>query len=75
MRNDEFIAEERKPKEQKPKTAAQALASLMRLAARSEKSSGDAMRLMQHWRVPELERQTYREPLYRRSPLCRGLCA
>lgn len=57
MRNDEFIAEERKPKEQKPKTAAQALASLMRLAARSEKSSGDAMRLMQRWRVPELERQ------------------
>lgn len=57
MRNDEFIAGERKPKERKPKTAAQALQSLMRLAARSEKSSGDAMRLMMRWGVPEGERE------------------
>ena len=57
MRNDDFIEKERKPREQKPKTSAQALQSLMRLAARSEKSSGDALRLMQRWGVPEAERQ------------------
>ena len=42
------------PKMLKPKrtkTPEQALAALMRLAARSEKSSGDAMRLMQNWGV------------------------
>ena len=57
MCNDNIIADERKTKERKPKTAAQALQSLMRLAARSEKSSGDAMRLMQRWDVPVAERQ------------------
>ncbi len=57
MRNDEFIDKESKPKQPKPKTAAQALTSLMRLAARSEKSSGDALRLMQRWGVAEAERQ------------------
>lgn len=56
MCNDSFIVEERKPKERKPKTAAQALESLMRLAARSEKSSGDVLRLLQQWGVPESER-------------------
>ena len=42
------------PKMLKPKrakTPEQALAALMRLASRSEKSSGDAMRLMQNWGV------------------------
>ena len=63
MCNDGFIAEERKPKEQKPKTAAQALQSLMRLAARSEKSSGDAMRLMQRWGVSEAERRAVLQKL------------
>ena len=48
---------ERKPRERKPKTAQQALQSLMRLCARSEKSSGDALRLMQQWQVPQSERQ------------------
>jgi regulatory protein len=48
---------ERKPRERKPKTAEQALQSLMRLCARSEKSSGDAMRLMHTWQVPQAERQ------------------
>lgn len=38
------------------KTAEQALASLMRLCARSERSSGDAMRLMGTWGVPSSER-------------------
>ena len=56
MCNDSFIVEERKPKKRKPKTAAQALESLMRLAARSEKSSGDVLRLLQQWGVPESER-------------------
>ena len=49
--------EVRKPRERKPKSAEQALASLMRLCARSEKSSGDAMRLMRTWEVPECDRQ------------------
>ncbi|MCC8034807.1 MAG: RecX family transcriptional regulator [Rikenellaceae bacterium] len=40
----------------KPKSASEALASLMRLCSRSEKSSGDAMRLMAGWGVPEAER-------------------
>ena len=57
MRNNDFIAEERPVKQRQPKTAAQALQSLMRLAARSEKSSGDALRLMQRWEVPVAERQ------------------
>ena len=39
------------------KTAEQALQSLMRLCARGERSSGDAMRLMQRWKVPDAERQ------------------
>ncbi len=39
------------------KTPEQALAALMRLAARSEKSSGDALRLMQNWGVEPSARQ------------------
>jgi regulatory protein len=46
-----------KPKVKRPKTAEQALASLMRLCARAERSSGDAMRLMATWMVPESDRQ------------------
>lgn len=46
-----------KPKVKRPKTAEQALASLMRLCARAERSSGDAMRLMATWMVPEGDRQ------------------
>lgn len=49
---------ERKSRERKSKTAEQALRSLMRLCARSEKSSGDAMRLMHTWQVPQAERQS-----------------
>lgn len=44
-------------KERKTKTATQALQSLMRLCSRAEKSSGDALRLMRTWEVPEIERQ------------------
>lgn len=46
------------PRERKTKTAKQALQSLERLCARSEKSTGDAMRLMRTWGVPEVERQS-----------------
>lgn len=48
------------PKSLKPKPAKspeQALTALMRLAARSEKSSGDALRLMQNWGVEPSARQ------------------
>lgn len=55
MCGDEIVTY--KPREPKTKSAAQALAALQRLAARSEKSSGDAMRLMQRWGVPETERR------------------
>ena len=41
----------------KTKSADEALQSLMRLCARAEKSSGDAMRLMRTWGVAEAERQ------------------
>lgn len=44
-------------KERKTKTPEQALASLMRLAARSEKSSGDALRLMRGWGVDPAAQQ------------------
>ena len=43
--------------ERKSKTATQALQALMRLCSRAEKSSGDAMRLMHTWDVPEGERR------------------
>ncbi|MEG2366244.1 MAG: regulatory protein RecX [Alistipes sp.] len=46
-----------KPKERRPKTPEQALTSLMRLCARAEKSSGDALRLMRTWGVEETARQ------------------
>lgn len=48
------------PKSLKPKrtkTPEQALTALMRLAARSEKSSGDALRLMRNWEVEPSARQ------------------
>lgn len=48
---------EKQPREKKPKSAAQALQSLMRLCARAEKSSGDALRLMRGWGVAESERR------------------
>jgi regulatory protein len=43
-------------KVKKPKSAQQALSSLMRLCARAERSSGDAKRLMATWGVAEGER-------------------
>ncbi len=47
---------EKQPREKGAKGAAQALQSLMRLCARAEKSSGDALRLMRGWGVAESER-------------------
>lgn len=46
-----------KLREHRPKTSAEALQSLMRLCSRAEKSSGDALRLMHRWGVPEAEQQ------------------
>lgn len=43
------------PKIKRAKTADEALASLMRLCARAERSSGDALRLMQNWGVAKEE--------------------
>ena len=58
MRKGEFDSEMTPaPRERKTKTAQQALQSLMRLCARSEKSSGDALRLMRTWGVPEGEQR------------------
>lgn len=45
------------PQQRKSKSAEQALNALMRLCSRAEKSSGDAMRLMYTWGVPQAERQ------------------
>lgn len=45
------------PKIKRDKTADEALASLMRLCARAERSSGDALRLMQNWGVAKEEQQ------------------
>ena len=44
---------EQKIKQPKSKTPEQALQSLMRMCARSERSSGDAMRLMKRWGVAD----------------------
>lgn len=58
MRKGEFDNEMTPtPRERKTKSAAEALQSLMRLCARGERSTGDAMRLMRTWGVPEDERQ------------------
>lgn len=43
--------------QKRSKTPEQALAALMRLCARAEKSSGDAERLMRGWGVAEHDRQ------------------
>ena len=50
-----MLSKSLKPK--RTKSPEQALAALMRLAARSEKSSGDALRLMQNWGVDPSARQ------------------
>ena len=58
MRKGEFDSEMTPaPCERKTKTAQQALQSLMRLCSRSEKSTGDALRLMRTWGVPEAEQR------------------
>ena len=64
MRKGEFDSEMTpQPRERKTKTAQQALQSLMRLCARSEKSTDDALRLMRTWGVPEAEQRGVLEKL------------
>lgn len=43
--------------EKKPKTPEKALQDLMRYAARAERSSGDALRLMRKWGIRESDRR------------------
>ena len=43
------------PRERRAKTAEEALAALMRLCARAEKSTGDARRLMRGWGLSEAD--------------------
>lgn len=57
MRDTTIEGKQYTPREKKPKSAAQALQSLMRICARAEKSSGDALRLMRGWGVAESERE------------------
>lgn len=45
------------PKVKRTKTPEQALAALMRMAARAERSSGDALRLMRNWGVEQSEQR------------------
>ena len=53
------------PKIKRAKTADEALASLMRLCARAERSSGDALRLMQNWGVAKDEQYRVLQRLQR----------
>ena len=58
MRKGEFDSEMTPaPRERRTKTAQQALQALMRLCSRSEKSTGDALRLMRTWGVPVAEQR------------------
>lgn len=52
-------------KKRPAKSPRQALEALQRLCARSEKSSGDALRLMRQWGVEEADRPTVLEALLR----------
>lgn len=61
------MTEERKHAVRRDKTPEQALASLMRLCARAEKSGGDAMRLMRQWGVDETRRQWVLDELTRQG--------
>ena len=64
MRKGEFDSEMTPPsRERKTKSTEQALQSLMHLCARGERSTGDAMRLMRTWGVPEGERSAVVERL------------
>ena len=50
--------EQKVKREQKTKTPQQALQSLMRMCARSERSSGDALRLMKRWGLADEDART-----------------
>ncbi len=53
------------PKIKRDKTPEQALASLMRLCAKAERSSGDAMRLMRRWGLSDADARRVLERLVR----------
>ena len=53
------------PKIKRDKTPEQALASLMRLCAKTERSSGDAMRLMRRWGVSDTDARRVLDRLVR----------
>lgn len=59
----EGIEEAVTPRTPRNKTAAEAERSLMRLCARSERCTGDALRLMERWGVPPTERKSVVERL------------
>ena len=67
MRAIEDEREERDGKEssQRVKTPDKALQDLMRYAARAERSSGDALRLMRRWGIGEVDRRQILEKLQR----------
>ena len=67
MRAIEDEGEEREGKEsrQRVKTTDKALQDLMRYAARAERSSGDALRLMRRWGIGEVDRRQILEKLQR----------
>lgn len=67
MRAIEDEREERDEKEfrQRVKTPDKALQDLMRYAARAERSSGDALRLMRRWGIGEVDRRQILEKLQR----------
>ena len=67
MRAIEDEREERDGKEsrQRVKTLDKALQDLMRYAARAERSSGDALRLMRRWGIGEVDRRQILEKLQR----------
>lgn len=52
-----MLQKDKRVKQPTKKSASQALESLMRLCARAERSSGDALRLMARWGVEPTERQ------------------
>lgn len=52
-----MLPTDRKPRVKRTRTPEQALAALMRLASRAEKSSGDARRLMKGWEIAPADQE------------------
>ena len=62
---DEGEGRDGKESRQRVKTPDKALQDLMRYAARAERSSGDALRLMRRWGIGEVDRRQILEKLQR----------